>query len=87
MGRNRGPYCEEFPVGTRVRVANRAALEEFMRTWKYHHKLEAEQLEHAGVVAAVKWLGFYHGGDELYALDGVPGIWHEQCLSLAHAGL
>ena len=24
--------------------------------------------------------GFYHGGDELYKLKGMPGVWHEQCL-------
>jgi hypothetical protein len=23
-------------------------------------------------------VGFYHGGDELYELASVPGIWHEQ---------
>jgi hypothetical protein len=25
-------------------------------------------------------VGFYHGGDVLYTLDGIPGLWHEQCL-------
>jgi hypothetical protein len=24
--------------------------------------------------------GYYHGGDVLYTLTGVRGIWHEQCL-------
>lgn len=24
---------------------------------------------------------FYHGGDELYELKGVPGLWHEACLT------
>jgi hypothetical protein len=28
-------------------------------------------------------VGFYHGGDPLYSLDGVPGVWHERCLVLA----
>lgn len=25
---------------------------------------------------------YYHGGDELYWLKGVPGVWHEQCLRI-----
>ena len=33
-----------------------------------------------GVVSSV---GFYHGGDELYVIEGIPGVWHEVCLSLA----
>jgi hypothetical protein len=28
----------------------------------------------------VRDVGFYHGGDVLYHLDGAPGIWHEVCL-------
>jgi hypothetical protein len=34
----------------------------------------------AGHETRVKNVFFYHGGDELYELDNVPGIWHEQCL-------
>jgi hypothetical protein len=25
-------------------------------------------------------IGYYHGGDVLYTLNDIPGIWHEQCL-------
>jgi hypothetical protein len=25
---------------------------------------------------------YYHGGDELYWLKEVPGVWHEQCLRI-----
>jgi hypothetical protein len=28
----------------------------------------------------IKSVGFYHGGDVLYEIEGVPGIWHERCL-------
>jgi hypothetical protein len=42
--------------------------------------LEPEQLRFADKIAKVKSVGFYHGGDELYELKGVPGMWHEQCL-------
>ncbi|HSQ32233.1 MAG TPA: hypothetical protein VLN49_20400 [Gemmatimonadaceae bacterium] len=52
-----------------------------MRMWTYHDKLQPEQLAYAGQVGAVKAYGFYHGGDELYWLEGIPGTWHEQCLA------
>ncbi len=74
------PYHERFPVGTHVAVASRERLEEFARTWRFHHPLTAEQVSFAGRGAIVCEVSFYHGGDVLYALDGVPGIWHEQCV-------
>jgi hypothetical protein len=37
-------------------------------------------LAFAGKVAEVENVGFYHGGDALYILKGIPGIWHERCL-------
>jgi len=82
MGKTRGPYAEEYAVGSIVLIADRAALEGFQREWKWHHPLQAEQLAHAGQSAKVKKVSFYHGGDELYELEGIPGIWHEQCLDL-----
>jgi len=42
--------------------------------------LQRQQLNYADKIAKVKSVGFYHGGDELYELKGVPGMWHEQCL-------
>lgn len=80
MGKTRGPYKEEFLKGTTVQIADRTSLENFLETWKLHHKLEPEQLNYADKIAKVKSVGFYHGGDELYELRGVPGTWHEQCL-------
>lgn len=74
------PYKEAFPTGSQVRVADRPVLEQFLKTWKFHNPLEAEQLAFAGKSAKVAKVGFYHGGDPLYVLDGIPGIWHEQCL-------
>jgi hypothetical protein len=59
---------------------NRAELEEFRKRWQWHHPLQDEQLEFAGQSAVVASVAFYHGGDELYRLNGVPGIWHEECL-------
>ena len=34
----------------------------------------------AGKAARVADVGFYHGGDVLYGLEGIPGTWHEACL-------
>jgi len=74
------PYKEAFPVGSTVCVANRAFLEEFRRTWQYHNKLQPEQFDFADHVTTVEEVGFYHGGDPVYKLKGVPGLWLEQCL-------
>lgn len=76
-------YREKFPAGSLVRIAEMAELEEFRRTWRYHHKLERTQLVYAGKFAEVEGIGFYHGGDVLYELRDIPGIWHEQCLGPA----
>ena len=48
--------------------------------WKSQHNLKPEQLGFADEIASVSSVGFYHGGDELYELEGVPGLWHEACL-------
>ena len=80
MGKTKGPYQPEFEMGATVRIASRAKLEGFRTTWKLHNKLEAAQLEYADETAFVESVSFYHGGDELYSLRGIPGIWHEQCL-------
>jgi UDP-N-acetylglucosamine--N-acetylmuramyl-(pentapeptide) pyrophosphoryl-undecaprenol N-acetylglucosamine transferase len=73
-------YQEKFPVGTGVRIVHRDVLEDFMRTWKFHNKLRPEQLEYAGDAGKIKSVGFYHGGDVLYEIENIPGIWHERCL-------
>ena len=40
-------------------------------------------MEYAGATANVKDVSFYHGGDQLYVLENVPGIWNEPCLESA----
>ena len=77
------PYKAEFPAGTQVRIADQAFLQDFMATWKYHHELRPEQLVYADHTVRVTDVGFYHGGDPLYNLEGVPGLWHERCLRAA----
>jgi len=74
------PYHAEFPIGTDVRIADLPELERFRREWRFHHPLEPGQLDFAGRSARVASVGSNHGGDVLYVLDGVPGIWHEECV-------
>jgi hypothetical protein len=76
-------YKATFPKGSKVRVIPKTALESFARNWQYHHKLRPEQMEYAGATATVKEVSFYHGGDQLYVLEDVPGIWNEPCLESA----
>lgn len=83
MGQTRGPYEAEYPEGTFVYIADRATLERFMTEWRYHNKLQMEQVPYADQRALVKSVSFYQGGDEIYVLDGFPGVWHEQCLRAA----
>lgn len=74
-------YEALYPAGTRIRVASRDSLERFRKDWKYHHPLEPLQLEWADREAVVSSVGYYHGGDVLYEIEGLPGIWHEPCLT------
>ena len=83
MGVLNGPYKADFPEGTWVRIKSRPLLEEFQRKWKFHDPLRDEQVQYAGQVARVAAVGYYHGADELYTLDGIPGIWNEPCLEKA----
>ena len=76
-------YREDFRVGSSVQILDVNELEEFVRSWKYHHKLGTEQMKFAGRTATVEGVSFYHGGDPLYTLRGLPGLWHEQCLNAA----
>jgi hypothetical protein len=42
-----------------------------------------EQLAYADKTGKIKSVGFYHGGDVLYEIERMPGIWHEQLLEAA----
>jgi hypothetical protein len=75
-----GSYAPTFSEGDLVRIAARQTLDQFARNWKYHHPLQPDQFAYAGAIAKVTSIGTYHGGDILYALDGIPGIWHEQLI-------
>jgi len=73
-------YDASFPPGTRVRVVDRSLLEDFQRRWRLHNPVQDDQLRCAGQRAIVKSVGYYHGGDVLYQLEELPGIWHQCCL-------
>jgi hypothetical protein len=81
VGKTKGLNKAEFEVGSQVRIADRAFLQSFLDAGQYHNELEPEQLEYAGRAAAVKGVDFFHGGDEIYTLEGIPGVWHEECLT------
>jgi hypothetical protein len=82
MGTRNGPYEADFPVGTRVRIKSRDFLKQFKDDWKFHNPLRILQLFWGGTVGTVSSVGYYHGGDELYHLRFVPGVWHEVCLEM-----
>ena len=83
MGKTQGAYKAEFLVGSKVQIVDTELLKEFAGTWKWHHPIENSQLAFAGQTAEVEGVAFYHGGDEIYRLRGLPGYWHEQCLRAA----
>ena len=74
-------YRAAFAKGSAVRIAVRETLEAFRRDWRFHHPLSVAQLEEGGRAARISSVAYYHGGDVLYELDGVVGIWHEACLA------
>jgi hypothetical protein len=81
LGKTKGLNKAEFEVGTEVRIADRDFLEQVLEVGQYHNELEPEQLDFADRVAKVKSVEFFHGGDEIYTLEGIPGAWHEECLT------
>ena len=82
MGKTKGQYEAEYPVGTTVKIASMEELQSFRESWNLHNPLSDEQMDFAGTESTVTEVGFYHGGDELYSLAGIPGQWHECCLKL-----
>jgi len=77
----RSPHESMFEIGDAVRIEDRETLERFRAEWMFHNPLSDEQIAYAGRSATVRKVGFYHGGDELYELDGIPGVWHLPNLS------
>lgn len=79
--RDSKPYQSDLQVGERVRTLPETQLAVFRDNWSYHHPLSDEQMRFAGDGYTISEVSFYHGGDPLYSLDGVPGVWHRACLT------
>lgn len=75
-------YLAQFPLGTRVRAADREDSSAFNENGVSITRFKPTT-SHAGSHAVVSDVGFYHGGDVLYTLENVPGVWHERCLEKA----
>ena len=74
------PYKARHSAGSTVRVAAKNVLEDFAKTWNLHNPLTPKQLAYAGRKTKVESIGYYHGGDVLYVLQDLPGVWHERCV-------
>jgi hypothetical protein len=48
--------------------------------WQWHHPLTEDQLAFAGTETNVTSVEYYHGGEILLRLNGIPGRWHEECV-------
>ena len=86
MTQERAIYIEQFPKGSKVRVRDRAFLETFRQTWRFHDPLQAEQLGFADRDAEVASVGYFDARrqDACYTSDvvGIPSIWHRAyCVS------
>jgi hypothetical protein len=75
---------DKFQIGETVQIASREILDEFSRTWKFHHPLQSSQFQHAGRTARITNSFMYHGGDILYELETVPGLWHQQLVAASN---
>jgi hypothetical protein len=72
---------DKYQPGDLVLIDSPELLASFARTWKRHHPLETRQMAYAGQSAKIANSFMYHGGDILYELEDVPGVWHQQVLS------
>lgn len=79
MYRPKRQYEVEFPNATRVEIADRDILEDFLQSWRFH---DPSQLDYAGQTAEVESHSIDHGGDVIYRLKNIPGFWHQHLLSL-----
>ena len=75
------PYLAAFKVDMEIQIIDSQMLEIFMRSWCCHNRLQSEQLSFTEKIARVAKIGFYHRGDPLYELEGIPGVWQEECLT------
>ena len=74
-------YFPAFIAGERVRIKPASFLRTYLPPeWQWHHPLSSEQIGFAGEEASIIEVSFYHCGNVLFRLQGVPGYWHEACV-------
>ncbi len=73
-------YHSTFKRGEKVRIKDSQYLEEFQKTWGYHHNISDDQIKQGGKPDTVNSIEYYHGGEVLIGLENVPGVWHEELL-------
>ncbi len=77
-------YDPKFAEGSAVEIASEDELKRFGAGWHYHHPITKKHLGYSGRRAIVSEVYFYHGGDKLYYLRGIPRLlWHEAVLRRA----
>ena len=69
-----------FSIGASVRIKERTELERFARDWTSTNSLTPHQFCDAGVAGVVDSVAFDDGGNPLYTLERIGGIWHEENL-------
>jgi hypothetical protein len=70
---------DKFQAGDRVRIKSLEILQEFTLHPVYQ-PLQESQFKYADKLAVIAESSMYHGGNILYQLKGVPGIWHQDLL-------
>ena len=69
-------YHAAFLCGEKLKIKPISFLRQYLRPeWPSHNPLEPEHLEFAGQRVSVSAVSYYHGGQILYQLRGIPGYW------------
>jgi hypothetical protein len=66
-------YHPPFPIGTEVRVANRASLEAFWASWHLEQPVPCLARPRWSLVVVTD-AGFSHGEDTFHARDGIRSL-------------
>ena len=84
MGKTKGVNQAEFEVGSEVRIADRAFVEEFPpRPGNITMSSSPSRLEFAGRTAKVKAVEFSRRRRGFTPWKASRSVWHEECLAAA----
>jgi hypothetical protein len=71
-------YHSVFLRGENVKIKPPEFLRQYLAPdWRWHNPLDSDNLKFAGGVFAVVDIGYFHGGEVMYELQGIRGFWHE----------